>query len=451
MSTQLSTFTELGLIDARASAGAITLPLSTQIPGRVLTFKDIYGAVANSTIVITTSSPDVFEDGTTYRTLTNPYDFLTVYTGSTGAWHVVGGNQFNWLRTVNQSNTGTSYFNNISTNNFYALSNISTLIVNSSNITGTNISSISYVATPNIFTTSTLTSNITHQLGAVGIIFTGASISPAYSTNRISTISLGTSTNRWYQTWSLSTIASTIITDNAIVNNLVGGPFLLGATTTTNIYPYSAGSLVGYGATTASNGFYSEGHFRSTFTQVIQPTLDAGIFSNVVQINGYVSSQNINLSSINQKMPPFWSTLNIPPSTFNITGASATTPIILYSNVQFPTYTKGMYKIHQKAIYTKASGNAFADLHGNIFYTEGIFPSTPAILHDAYTNLPFVNQTGFSSFTTLTTFCVVSSITTRNISYYDSTSNAYTANLYMGRLAIEYIPSFGINGDIGQF
>ena len=424
MSTQLSTFTEFGLVDARASAGSIILPSSSQIPGRIISFKDIYGAVANSTILITTSSPDVFEDGTSYRTLTNPYDFLTVYAGSTGAWYVVGGNQFNWLRT----------------NNFYA----------SSNITGTNISSLSYVATPNIFTTSTLTSNITHQLGAVGTIFTGASIAPAYSTNRISTISLGTSTNRWYQIFALSTITSTIINDNAIVNNLVGGA-VLGATTTTNIYPYSAGSLVGFGSNTTQNGFYSEGHFRSTFTQVIQPTLDTGIYSNLVQINGYISSQSIYVSSVNQKMPAFWSTLNIPTSTFNITGTSATTPIILYSNVQFPTYTKGMYKIHQKAVYSKFSGIASADLHGNIFYTQGIFPSTPSLLHDGYTSLPFVNQTGFSSFTTLNTFCVVSSITTRNISYYDSTSNNYIANLYMGRLAIEYIPSFGINGDVGQF
>ena len=302
MSTQLSTFTELGLVDARASAGSIILPSSSQIPGRIISFKDIYGAVANSTIVITTSSPDVFEDGTYYRTLTNPYDFLTVYAGSNGAWYVVGGNQFNWMRTVNQSNSGTSYFNNISTNFLYAISNVSTLITNTSNlnttnITTTNISSLSYVATPNVYSFSSITSNITHPQGQLATIFAGASLAPAYSTSRISTISLGTSTNRWYQTWSLSTIASTIITDNAIVNNLVGGPILT-ATTTTNIYPYSAGSLVGFGSNTTQNGFYSEGHFRSTFTQVIQPTLDTGIYSNIVYINGNISTPNIYASTI---------------------------------------------------------------------------------------------------------------------------------------------------------
>ena len=196
--TQLSTFTELGLVDARASAGSITLPLSTQIPGRILTFKDIYGAVANSTIVITTSSPDVFEDGTSYRTLLYPYDFLTVYAGSTGVWYTVGGNQFNWMRTVNQSNTGTSYFNNISTNFLYATSNVSTLIMNTSNmnttnVSASNISSFNYVATNTLYSFSTVTSNITHFQGPTATIFAGASFAPAYSTSRISTCLLYTS------------------------------------------------------------------------------------------------------------------------------------------------------------------------------------------------------------------------------------------------------------------
>jgi hypothetical protein len=462
--TQLSTFTELGLVDARTSAGAITLPLSTQIPGRVLTFKDIYGAVANSTIVITTSSPDVFEDGTTYRSLINPYDFLTVYAGSTGAWYVVGGNQFNWIRTVNQSNTGTAFINNISTNFLYAISNVSSLIMNTSNLNATNVIATNITGA----FVSTITSNITHPQGQLATIFAGASLAPAYSTSRISTISLGTSTNRWYQTWSLSTIASTIITDNAIVNNLVGGPILT-ATTTTNIYPFSAGSLVGFGSNTSQNGTYAEGHFRSTFTQVIQPTLDNDGFSNVVRINGNISTPNMyvstiygglvssiqadtgaqKLSSLNLKMPPFWSTLNIPNSTFILSGTAATTPIVLYPNVQFPPYTKGMYKIWQRAILSKSAGIGSADLHGNIFYTQGTFPSTPGLFHDGYTSLPFVNETGASTFTTLTTHCLISSITTRNICYYDSTANSYTANLYMGRLMVEYIPSVGIGSETG--
>ena len=60
MATQLSTFTEMGLVDARTGSGVITLPLSTQIPGRIISFKDIYGVTSVSTILIATSTPDVF-------------------------------------------------------------------------------------------------------------------------------------------------------------------------------------------------------------------------------------------------------------------------------------------------------------------------------------------------------------------------------------------------------
>ena len=578
----------MGLVDARASAGAITLPLSSQIPGRVLTFKDIYGAVTNSTIVITTSSPDIFEDGTNYRVLTNPYDFLTVYAGSTGVWYIVGGNQFNWLRTVNQSNTGASYTNilyatNVSTpivntTTLYATSNVSTLIVNTSNLTtvyGTLI--------------STFTNNIVgNSINPASTIFIGNTLTPAYSTSRISTISLGNNTNRFFQGFFVSTItssinadigsfgnvstqsltgfniigttilstqqifcsslqigpadavldvlgpiraqdvstltleASTITAGTMTLDRLFGGP-ILSATTTGNLYPFTAGSLVGFGSNIAQGGTYAEGHFRSTFTQVIQPTLDTGQFSNIVYINGFVSSQSINTSTINintifsqttatstlatnylssgnafistlningftvgngigyvnipfiqsilvssiqmntsilntstinQKLPPFWSTLNIPNSTFIINGTLAgnpAVPIVLYSNVQFPPYTQGAYKIYQKAILTKNSAGGGTDIHGNIFYTQGTFPSTPALLHDGYSALPFVNNSGFSSFTTLTTFCVISSITTRNICYYDQSAATYTANLYMGRLAVEYIPTLGNAPDFGNF
>ena len=460
MATQLSTFTEMGLIDARGGTGVITLPLSTQIPGRIISFKDIYGVTSNSTIVLATSTPDVFEDGTNYRSFIGNYDYLSLHAASTGVWYTVGGSQFNYLRATTFSNSGISYVGTLSTlaittptinattGTITTLNATTTGTITTLNATTGNITNM--VGT-NVTITSTITSNISHPLGQLATIYAGASLAPAYSTSKISTISLGTSTNRWYQIYALSTLTSTIITDNANVNNLVGGP-ILNATTTTNIYPFSAGSLVGFGATIASNGFYAEGHFRSTFTQVIQPTLDAGQFSNIVYINGSISTPNMYISSINQKMPPFWSTLNIPNSTFIINGTLAgnpAVPIVLYSNVQFPPYTKGMYKIYQRAILTKSSAGG-TDIHGNIFYTQGTFPSTPGLFHDGYCSLPFVNNNGFSSFTSLFTYCAISSITTRNICYYDQSAASYTANLYMGRLAVEYVPSVGVTSDIGQ-
>lgn len=148
------------------------------------------------------------------------------------------------------------------------------------------------------------------------------------------------------------------------------------------------------------------------------------------------------VSSINNKLYPYTSTLNIPFSTFRITGTQATTPIVLYSNVDFRT--QGFHRLTQKAILSKNTGGTSADLHANIFYSVGTFPSTPSIT-DGYSSLPYINQDGRSSFTTCVTEFFVSTPTTRNICYYDSAGNNYSASLFMGTLFDSYTPSFGIN------
>ena len=648
--SNLSTFAEVGLVDARASAGTLIIPRSTDIPGRVITYKDLYGATGNSTIALICSTTDTFEDGSKYKTLQNPFDFITLYAASTNMWAVIGGTQVGGFRapiTSNASNfTSSIQANTVNTAFTYAsylypqvgLSNVITsnvLPVVNATTTGIvlgNITSNFY----QIFNQSTITSNIGASFSATSTIFVNASLVPAYSTSYISTMTLGTSTNRWNQIFAVSTIVSTLINDNAIVNNLVGGP-ILNATTTTNIYPYSAGSLVGFGATIASNGFYAEGHFRSTFTQVIQPTLDNNAFSNIVYINGnistpniytsttyaslvstqvanistlnatnvsfnifnastfntnnmssglgFVSSLNVNaltvgsgtgyvsfpflqtiltssiqintsilnastlninvlstpiintstitgtyiaatnfsvgnfyvssfnanaisagtlifstlsfqnisigtgfisslnvnsltfgagtgyadftairaglvssiqadtgaqkLSSLNLKMPPFWSTLIIPPSSFSINGANAGTPIILYSNVPFPPYTKGYFNLYQKCILSKTAGTNTQYINGNIFYTQGQYPSSTTI-YDGYSALPYVADVGASTFTTCASMVSISTIITRNICFYDARANTYSANLYLGNLIVQYVPSFGFAADIGQ-
>ena len=84
-----------------------------------------------------------------------------------------------------------------------------------------------------------------------------------------------------------------------------------------------------------------------------------------------------------------------------------------------------------------------------MFYTQGTFPSTPGYLLDGYSAFPYVNQDACSSFTTLQTMVNISSITTRNICYYDSTANNYTADLYVGNLVVQYTPTSGYNADTG--
>ena len=95
----VSTSTEIALIDARSNSGAITLPLTTQIPGRIITFKDTYGAGLYSTITLFTQGNDFFEDGTNQRTIANPYGNLTCFAGSTSRWYVTGGTSQNAFTT----------------------------------------------------------------------------------------------------------------------------------------------------------------------------------------------------------------------------------------------------------------------------------------------------------------------------------------------------------------
>jgi hypothetical protein len=154
---------------------------------------------------------------------------------------------------------------------------------------------------------------------------------------------------------------------------------------------------------------------------------------------------SINVSSINKKLYPYTSTLNIPFSSFSITGNQAGTPIVLYSNVEF--LNEGFHRISQKCILSKNSGGTSQDIHANIFYTVGTFPSTPTIT-EGYSALGYVNTIGRSTFTTLMTEFYVSTPTTRNICYYDSVANSYTARLYMGTLFDTYTPSFGLNREL---
>ena len=86
-----STATEIAMLDTRGGSGFVPLPLTTQIPFRILTFKDIYGTTGVSTIRLNTTGSDTFEDGTTQRTLNANFGAVTLYAGQPGVWYTVGG------------------------------------------------------------------------------------------------------------------------------------------------------------------------------------------------------------------------------------------------------------------------------------------------------------------------------------------------------------------------
>lgn len=333
---------------------------------------------------------------------------------------------------------------NISGNDIYntftlSASNISTNFLS----TGSLLSGV--ITTPAISTTTISTSVLnTNSINAPVNINCGKSLIPFSGNN----LDLGASgAFRWRNLWvstisSIHTQTSTIATTQIAVDRIIGNASSNNIFTN-NLFPTGAGAQLGYNSSgTPGGGFYNILAVRSTFTQVINPSGEAGRFSNAVYINTNLSTQNVMVSSINNKLYPYTSTLNIPFSSFSITGNQAGTPILLYSNVDFRT--QGFHRISQKAILSKNSGGTSADIHANIFYSIGSFPSTPSIT-DGYSALPSVNQDNASTFTTLMTEFYVSTPTTRSIFYYDSTANNYTSRLFMGTLFDSVTPDFGNN------
>jgi hypothetical protein len=185
-----------------------------------------------------------------------------------------------WVSTISSIHTTTSTLlvqNTItaSTLNVGAAtgSNLSFFNISTNNITGFNLLGTTILSTQAIFCSSL-------QIGPADAIL---DILGPLRTQDMSTLTCQTS----------SIVANTMTT-----NRLFGGPLTANTTTTQNLNPFTVGAQIGLGSNTAQLGFYSEGHFVSTFTRVIQPTLDNDGFSNVVFMRGNVSSQNINVSSI---------------------------------------------------------------------------------------------------------------------------------------------------------
>lgn len=84
------------MANTTTNAGTITLPLASQIPGRVITFKDSGGNFVNKALTLTCAGADTFEDGTTTKTLRETYGTVQVAASGT-KWYVISGTQVNTL------------------------------------------------------------------------------------------------------------------------------------------------------------------------------------------------------------------------------------------------------------------------------------------------------------------------------------------------------------------
>ena len=266
----LSTTTNLVFLNSAIRPGTITLPLTTTIPGRTLTLKDVTGAAAASTITIVTSGSDTFEDGTTSKTITTAFGTLAV-TGNAGKWYTTATSEPTAL-TVSTLSTATLVANSAI---------FKTLIASTATISS---------LTAGVLTASTIQAPTVSSLIA---------LTSSLQANSISSISMQVSTLQGSSISSVTLWASTI-------NGFPVGAAFTGSTTylsaaTTNIQQALISSISANTATvvvlstmafnvSSINGLLPTGSGSTNFLSAAVSLMSSVTIANVAATQGYISS-----------------------------------------------------------------------------------------------------------------------------------------------------------------
>lgn len=137
------------------------------------------------------------------------------------------------------------------------------------------------------------------------------------------------------------------------------------------------------------------------------------------------------------EIPQTWiSTLRYFPSgvsSFAVNGTLSANPVQLFSTLRFPT--AGWYNVGIDATFVRLTGSTGTqDTHACI----GI----SSITETKFSGLPFINENGASTFTTLNmTTNISTGYLTRNLVYMDKSVNTYTGSVSLTNPRIQYIPS----------
>jgi hypothetical protein len=80
--------TSLVTVDLTLITKQVQLPLTTARPGRVITIKDVNGFAPTNPLVILTGGSEIFEDGSSSYTITDPFGFVTLV-ADIGVWRII--------------------------------------------------------------------------------------------------------------------------------------------------------------------------------------------------------------------------------------------------------------------------------------------------------------------------------------------------------------------------
>ena len=336
----ISSPAEIVVIDSRTRPGTITLPLTNSIPYRVVSFKDQYGSFANSTLTLSTQTGETFDDGTTSKTFSNAFGYVSLYatpsrwmimnatttqqqtissltvnqlTFGTGAgWVQFGPVQASIVSTI-QVNTNDAYINNVYVGNQSTLNDIMFwgLFGNYNNTVLAEISTGAGTQEFLVFKGSSASDRVRVQTTGNFVVETGVS-SRLFNSNTIPTQSnatpafiINTSSNVGIQTATPQTTldvagtvrGQTVSTLALNLSSLNGGTLLTPAqliSTTTGLVevPELVSSVVGLG----SVGYISTSQLVSTVAGIASGNLTANnLVSTVAGLGtaGYLSSINL--------------------------------------------------------------------------------------------------------------------------------------------------------------
>lgn len=85
----LSSFTGVSFLDTRVASGTVSLPAASTLYGRILTFKDQYGAFQTNPVTLSTIGTDRFEGNMIWKTLSTTNAYHTVIAGSDNIWYTI--------------------------------------------------------------------------------------------------------------------------------------------------------------------------------------------------------------------------------------------------------------------------------------------------------------------------------------------------------------------------
>ena len=264
------------MLDSRPSPITITMPKTTDIVNRIITFKDLYGSASNSTITLVTRSGDTFEDGTFSTILSNAYQTVNLYAGQPGKWLNIDGGSggssaglttvSNLLNAVSTNATSIStnvatvsnLLNSVSTNvtsvstNLATVSNTGRFAYVSTNTVSTNLIIAGYVSSPQGYISSLVVDALSFSLSN-SFISMGDIITTSVSTIQTFTSTLTTNNLKVGTVSSLSYIAfsglqqgytQSVVAEQATASGVQELLIFRGSTNTDRIRMQTTGPIV---------------------------------------------------------------------------------------------------------------------------------------------------------------------------------------------------------------